>query len=94
MTKVLQLVNGIPRMVTTASLIYDQLFTISGTITSGTSITLPSSGSFVGADLQVYVNGVIQELTNDYTYVGSSPYTQVTFTYNLLTTDTLRFRIE
>jgi hypothetical protein len=93
MAKFLQIVNGIPRMVSTSSTTYDQLATIGGTITAGTAITLPSSQTYTGVELQVYVNGIFQEVTVDYNYVGSAPRTQVTFTYDLLTTDQLRFRI-
>jgi hypothetical protein len=89
----LQLSVGIPRAVTLGTASYDQLYTIGGTITAGTAITLPASQTYTNVELQVYLNGIFQEPSVDYSYVGSAPRTQVTFTIDLVTTDQLRFRI-
>jgi len=74
-------------------LIYDEILTVGSTITAGTAVTLPSSGSYTTADLEIFMDG--QRLTPvlDYNYVGASPpRTQVTFTFDLVAGDVVKFR--
>ena len=88
--------NGFPRSFSESSsvTIYDQRYTVASPITAGTAITLPASGSYTGAELQVYFNGVRIEVTSDYTYVGSGTKTQIQMTFDLVVGDTLDFRID
>ena len=91
--KALKLVNGIPRLVELAAA-YDEVYAISTTIATGTPITLPNSGSYTtGKDLIVFLNDVLLEPIIDYNYVGSSPRTQITLTFDLYNKDRIRFRI-
>jgi len=113
MANALALVNGVPRqaVIPGTSLIYDQSVTIvtsggngsttlNGPITSGTAITLPSSGSYTlnansVANLNVYLNGDRTEMTLDWNTSGAGPtYTAVSFTFNLVVGDRVDFRIE
>lgn len=95
MSLVLQMVNGVPRSVSTVvPTIYDQTFTAGSTITAGTSVTLPSSGTYQGGELEVYFNGQRINVTDDYVYVGSGSKTQIQMTFDLLAGDKIRFRVD
>jgi hypothetical protein len=103
----LRLVNGVQRSFNESSTlpIYDQQLTIvsgapansnqmTGPVTAGTSVTLPVSGSYSAAELQVELNGQGIEPVSDYVYVGSgSAKTQVQFTFALVVGDVVDFRI-
>lgn len=95
MAKFIRLVNGVPRHQdeTTVS-IYDQIYTVSGTITTGTAITLPSSGTYSSSELEVRLNGQRLEPIYDYNYVGSGTRTQISMTFDLVDSDRLRFRVD
>lgn len=90
----LRLTNGIPRSVAEASAttIYDESVDIVSTITAGTAYTLPSSGNYVGEELEIFFNTATLDSGPDYTFVGSGTKTQVAFTFDLLAGDRLRFR--
>lgn len=95
MGKFLRLVNGYPRMVDEAasSTIYDESVDIGSTISTGTPYTLPSSGEYEGDELEVYLDGQVLDSGSDFNFVGAGPTrTQVTFTFDLLAGDRLRFR--
>lgn len=94
MGKFLRLVNGIPRSFEEAAgtPIYDERFDVVSTITAGTNVTLPSSGTYDGQELEVYFNGQVLDDVIDFTFVGSPPRTQVQFTFNLEPGDVIRFR--
>jgi len=94
MAKVLTVINGIPQSIEIATLItiYDEYYTVSSTITSGSTVTLPNSGSYTGKELEIYVNGVLQDYSNNYNYVGSGTKTGISFTFDLYTGDVIRFR--
>lgn len=96
MGKFLRLVNGIPRHQDEASsvAIYDQTYIVSGTITTGTPITLPMSGTYTDNDLEVFWNGQAVSVGADYSYIGSPPRTQISMTFNLSNGDELRFRTD
>lgn len=108
MGKFLRLSNGVPRSFDEAAsgTIYDEHLTVveSGATgpneinvadaTTGTPITLPNSGTYEGADLQVYLGGDFIEDSFDYNYVGSGTKTQIAFTFDLLIGDRVRFRVE
>jgi hypothetical protein len=95
MTKFVTMTNGIPHLVNaTGSSIYDATYVASGTITNGTAITLPSSQTYSSSELQVYLNGVAQEYSTDYVYVGSGTRTQISMNIDLVQGDRLRFRIQ
>lgn len=95
MAKALQLVNGVPRTVTIGEpTIYDQASNINSTINTGTNVPLPSGQTYDSSELEVYLNGVRLTYTYDYNYVGSVPRTQITFTFDLVSGDVVRFRID
>jgi hypothetical protein len=64
---------------------------INGPITAGTNITLPSSQTYTGDELQVFLNGLRLDNVLDYNHVSS---TQISFLFNLEVTDVLRFYID
>jgi hypothetical protein len=99
MAKFLQLVSGIPRMVTESSAvtIYDQTFTVISDITTGTPITLPSAGTYTGEELEVRLNGIRMDSGIDYNFIGSPPRTQISFTFDLVggsNPDYINFRVD
>ncbi len=113
-TSALVLTNGVPRMtaITASSpLIYDTNVTIvtsgqslptsiNAPVTSGTAITLPSSGSYTLnansiANLTIYFNSQRLEQTFDWSTSGAGPtYTAIQLTFGLVSGDRLDFRIE
>lgn len=107
MARVLELINGVPRMrdeTGGAITIYDESITIVasspganelvGPIVTGTPVTLPSSKTYDSNELEVYINGQRIEDVFDYNLVGSPPRTQVSFTFDLEIGDIIRFRID
>lgn len=74
--------------------IYDQIYSVGSTITSGTPVTLPSSGSYTGNELEVYLNGIFLSFdSNGWQTSGGGPtYTAVTFAGNLINGDYIHFR--
>jgi len=76
--------------------IYDQNSVIGGGgLTTGSPLTLPSSQTYDSQELEVYLNNVRLTPVLDYNYVGASaPRTQVSFTFDLLAAEVVRFRID
>lgn len=64
---------------------------INGPILAGNPITLPASKTYVGDELQVYLNGNFTEPGIDYTAFSS---TEIAFLYDINVGDLVRFRIE
>ena len=104
MAKFLRLVNGIPKMQEESGgvAIYDESIEIkvsgasgdnelNGPITAGTPVTLPLRKTYTSDELEVYLNG--DRLTNIFDYAHNST-TTVTFTFELIAGDLLRFRID
>jgi hypothetical protein len=98
MGKFLRLANGVIRSFDESSspTIYDQNVTVGGGgLTTGQPITLPSSQTYDSQELEVYLNNVRLTPVLDYNYIGASaPRTQVSFTFDLLTNEVVRFRID
>lgn len=97
MTQFLTLVNGVPRMRSESSslTIYDEEVEIgAGGLTTGTALSLPESGSYNSDELEVYLNGQRLDVLLDYNYYGTVPRTAVTFTFDLVHYDVIRFRID
>lgn len=106
MANFLRLVNGQPvSFAESASItIYDQPLTvvasgaganqINGPVTTGTNVTLPSSGTYTGEELEIRINGQRLEALYDYNYVGTGSKTQVAFTFDLAIGDRLDFRVD
>jgi hypothetical protein len=107
MGKFLRLSGGVARQFTESSAvaIYDQQLTIvsgspansnqmTGPVNAGVSVTLPQSGTYSSAELQVQLNGQQLEPVLDYTYVGSGTRTQVQFTFQLVVGDVVDFRVD
>jgi hypothetical protein len=103
MAKKLALSNGLPRMIeeSSAPTIYDETLEvvssgagagqINGPITAGTPVTLPSSQTYTGDELEVYLDGSRLVPVLDYTFNSS---TTVAFTFELKAGDVIRFRID
>jgi hypothetical protein len=117
--KMLQLINGVQRMVETGDAVMltspDQtrwslqvdnsgvLSTVSGTIytesiivgasgiTTGTPITLPNGGTYLGEELQVKLNGVVVDVGDEYDYEGTGVKTQIHFKFDLIENDVIDF---
>lgn len=97
MAKKLALVNGIPRMIdeSASPTIYDETSTIGvGGLSTGSPLTLPSAQTYDSSELEIYLNNIRIEDVIDYNYVGIVPRTQVSFTFDLLETDIVRFRVD
>lgn len=94
MGKFLRVTNGYPRYADEAasSTIYDETEVLVGTLTTGTAHTLPNSGNYVGEEIEVFLDGQTLDSGTDFNFVGSGTKTQVSFTFDLLAGDTLRFR--
>ena len=94
----LRLSAGVPRSFAEAGspTIYDQNSVIGGGgLTTGSALTLPSAQTYDSSELEVYLNNVRLTPILDYNYVGGSPpRTQVTFTFDLLAAEVVRFRID
>lgn len=103
MAKKLALVSGIPRMVEESGspTIYDETVTIvssgaganemNGPVTAGNPVTLPSGKTYTSDELEVYLDGERLIPVFDYTHASS---TTVSFTFELVVGDRLRFRID
>lgn len=76
--------------------IYDENVTVGGGgLTTGVALTLPESQTYNSEELEVYLNNVRLTPILDYNYVGASPpRTQVSFTFDLLANEVVRFRID
>lgn len=96
MARFLRISGGVARSFDEGSspTIYDQDIAIGSTITAGTTVTLPASGTYDSAELEVYLNGIRADVILDYNYVGSPPRTGVQFTFDLLAGDVVRFRVD
>ena len=96
MGKFLRLVNGRPMLQDEAGIttIYDEIYAVSGTISTGTLVTLPNSGTYTANELEVRLNGMRLEPVFDYNYAGSAPRTQISFTFDLVDSDRVRFRVD
>jgi hypothetical protein len=89
----LRISNGVPRSFAESATpaIYDETYTAVGTVTAGTAITLPNSGSYNSTELEVYFNGQLLAVVDDFNYVGSPTRTQITLTFDLLNGEKIRF---
>jgi hypothetical protein len=106
MAKRLELVAGIPRMITDASAptIYDKIIEIVesdptgdqlvGPITAGTSITLPASETYDSNELQLWWSGSRLTYALDYVYVGTSPRTQFQLLFDLEVGDKIKLYMD
>jgi len=108
MANVLELINGVPRMRAEAGgsavTIYDEGLNVVASspgageilaVTAGTPITLPSAQTYEDDELEVRLNNVRQEDTLDYAFEGAGPTrTQISFTFDLVVGDRIRFRID
>lgn len=98
-TSALVLTNGLPVMTSitaSATPAYDQSIYYSSGLTASTNITLPASGTFSSssaADIIITVNGILKEITRDFSVVGGGPtYTQIQFSYALPNDAVVRFK--
>lgn len=95
MATFLKIVNGYPRLVNESASqpIYDESVLIVTPVTSGVPYTLPNSGNYEGEELEIMLDGQVLDSGADYNFVGAGPTrTQVSFTFNLVAGDNIRFR--
>lgn len=93
-TKFIRIVNGVPTMQTAIAAIVNNQVAVVSTITALTNYTLPNSMTYDSDELEIRLNGQKLELTQDYTYVGTTPRTQVQFTQDIVPGDQLTFRTD
>lgn len=94
MTKVLQLINGVPTTIEINSP-YDESIYYSSGLAASTTITLPNSGSFTSStakDILIIVNKRVVEIDRDFNVIGGSPYTQIEFIYTLPNDTVVNFK--
>lgn len=96
MAKKLALVNGVPRMTdeSASPTIYDETMVIASMVTTGTEVVLPNGGFYNSLELEIYFNGNRIGQPGEYEYVGTVPRTRIIFTFDLVATDVVRFRID
>ena len=100
----LALTNGLPRMVAESGsiTIYDKTLTVvsSGATTgqinladcaAGVNITLPNGQTYVGSELQIFLNGIYLLSSSDYTIVSS---TQFSLAESAQVGEVIRLRID
>lgn len=94
MTSVLQLVNGVPTMVTIDS--YDESIYYASGLTANSTITLPNSGSFTSPsakDIIIIINKRVVEVGRDFNVLGAGPtYTQIENLYALPNDTVINFK--
>lgn len=73
--------------------IYDKTYEVTETITAGTAVSLPDNKEYNSDELQVWINGQRASSNYDYSFVGSIPRTQVSFSEDLQNGDKIRFYI-
>lgn len=89
--------TGAPRMYDEASAapIYDEEVSIgAGGLSTGSPLTLPLGQTYTSDELEVYLNGQRIDSVLDFNFYGSAPRTAVTFTFDLVQGDYIRFRID
>lgn len=94
-TSVLTISAGLPTFVgvqTTLPTVYASVVTGSA-VATGTAVTLPLSRTYSNTELQVFRNGQRLLPTTHYTYTGTIPRTQVTFTFDIAAVDEILFQI-
>ena len=96
MAKFITMVDGIPTLQdeTIGITIYEANYNVNSTITTGTPVTLPNAGEYTGIELEVYLNGQLLEVGVDYSYIGVAPRTQISFAFDLLDGDVVKFRVD
>ncbi len=79
-----------------AAFVYDQSILITaGGLPASTPITLPSSRTYEGKELEIVLNGQDMEYNVDFVWIGSGDTkTQIAFLYDLYENDRVRFRIQ
>lgn len=80
--------NGILRARTP----YDETYTVPSDVAGPVIITLPGSATYTDSELVVELRGQALRPTDDYTFVGSPPRTQISIVQDLKAGDTIRFR--
>jgi hypothetical protein len=96
MGRFLRLSGGVARSFDEASVlpsIYDQEVVFVSNLTTGSSYTIPGGQTYNSSELQIYLNGQVLAPTTDYAYISTPPRTQVSFTFDILIGDRVRFYI-
>jgi len=63
-----------------------------GGVSTGTPISLPNSGDYLGEELEVKLNAAVMTLGSEYQYVGTGIKTQIAFLFDLVENDTIDFK--
>lgn len=97
MGRFLRISNGVARQFDESAtpIIYDETVIVGGGgLTTGSPLTLPDAQDYTADELEVYLNSIRLQPVADYNYVGVAPRTQITFTFDLLASEAVRFRID
>jgi hypothetical protein len=96
MSQFIQLVNGLPVMVSQAGAAFDESILYPSGLAASTTVTIPNSESFENidaSDIIITVNQKLQEVGRNFTVVGASgPFTQVQFIDALPNDSVVRFK--
>ena len=77
---------------TETDVVYSETLVIgAGGVSTGTSISLPNSGDYLGEELEVKLNSVVMTVGSEYQYVGTGVKTQIAFLFDLVETDSIDF---
>ena len=80
-------------LATTTGTVYNETLVISaGGLSTGTPVTLPNGGSYLGEELEVSLNSSPLDIGVDYQYIGSGIKTQIEFTFDLVENDEINFK--
>ncbi len=62
-----------------------------GGVSTGSPISLPNSGNYLGGELEVKLNDVIMTVGSEYQYIGTGVKTQIAFLFDLIESDEIVF---
>ena len=78
---------------TTTGTVYNEIVLVGvGGLSTGVPLTLPSSETYLGDELEVKLGSTVLSVGTDYEYVGTGIKTQVAFTFDLVEDDEINFK--
>jgi len=85
-------INNDGSMLTTSGTVYNETLVVGvGGIATGTALTLPNAGDYLGEELEIKLNAVVMVVGVDYQYIGTGVKTQIEFTFDLVENDSIVF---
>ena len=77
---------------TVSGIVYSETLVIgAGGVSTGTPISLPNSGSYLGKELEIKLNDVVMQVGSEYQFEGTGVKTQISFLFDLVETDSIDF---